>query len=924
MFNFIVTFTLVPLVTALGSLAYLTYCWYQAHNYTRERFAFGSAIFAVSSFITLFTFLPTLTSSVYQILSILILLTAYFVLFWSYKYWVGDISVLQHIRHQENLKDSPYLMLIDSLEFVKDAFREGKVTISKNNLTSFANDYRPLHWHLRVSELWNLKYPEYEFFENNWREKQKCWIVKRHQSVEYLVLVCLTADQNDHFLISDLVEYIEKQALIKSHVRIVIALEEAAGLVATKTPKVLSGYKVEYVTETQLLDDLVNFDSYIKYIRRTVSEKFTGLGLSLEQMYTVSDFKFTSDVRQPDVEAFILEWLSENSSRHLAILGEYGYGKTVLVQMLAYSLLQAYQQDKSVRIPIIIELRGKSPRNLSPEETFGTWKQGFGINPRAMMQLALAGRLLIIFDGFDEVDLAINKEIRLQHFKSLWLFAHDKAKVLFTGRTHLFFDINDLQRTQSFGLLSKTIPYCEMAYLQQFNIEQIKVCLRNLITLQINTREEILELAKTNSRFFEMVSRPAILRMIASIWKNLPQHKDKINSAYIIDLLIDKTIGLQLISESSQNNNDPVSLNSAERKYFLQGIAVYMAAKGLPNQITRHDLEQAIHKLVQFMPEKAIYSMLFNFELDQYRSLKSRLNFKQHPSKAIEYILTDIQADSLFVPDLTKPNSFKFAHKLFMELLAAKTYADWFMRAKLSKNKKRFANALKQAFKLTKADIVQSKEMRAFFIERLVLYFQGADASKHKAVSKTLLKKFIRPFYWVQKPFLWMASNFEERFNTYKTSSGLQQFLLPIASIFSELVLVVVAGGVIYKLIGIIPALFIVAGVILSIILGIGTLTGITLLSIILITIGGGWFSFEQLGILGLLLFFILQIVSLLRGFEVGSLWSRKNRLSDSLWANYALWYETCTALGIDRDTMAKVVGNRAMILFEDPPEKKD
>jgi hypothetical protein len=31
-----------------------------------------------------------------------------------------------------------------------------------------------------------------------------------------------------------------------------------------------------------------------------------------------------------------------------------------------------------------------------------------------------------------------------------------------------------------------------------------------------------------------------------------------------------------------------------------------------------------------------------------------------------------------------------------------------------------------------------------------------------------------------------------------------------------------------------------------------------------------------------------------------------------------------CTALGIDRDTMAKIVGKRAMILFEDPPEKKD
>jgi hypothetical protein len=106
--------------------------------------------------------------------------------------------------------------------------------------------------------------------------------------------------------------------------------------------------------------------------------------------------------------------------------------------------------------------------------------------------------------------------------------------------------------------------------------------------------------------------------------------------------------------------------------------------------------------------------------------------------------------------------------------------------------------------------------------------------------------------------------------------------------------------------------------------LGIGTLTGMILFYIGLIIMGGGWLSFKQLGIFGLLLFFVLQIVSLLRGFEVGLFWGRKSQQLNSLWANYALWYETCTALGIDRDTMAKVVGKRAMILFEDPPEKEE
>ena len=58
----------------------------------------------------------------------------------------------------------------------------------------------------------------------------------------------------------------------------------------------------------------------------------------------------------------------------IALLGEYGQGKSTVSLMLSYHLMQQIQAgSRSARIPILLELRGKSPRTLREDELLSTW-----------------------------------------------------------------------------------------------------------------------------------------------------------------------------------------------------------------------------------------------------------------------------------------------------------------------------------------------------------------------------------------------------------------------------------------------------------------------------------------------------------------------------------------------------------------------
>ena len=109
--------------------------------------------------------------------------------------------------------------------------------------------------------------------------------------------------------------------------------------------------------------------------------------------YTPSHFRLGKDARPETetLEAFVFDWLRRPGRRQLALLGEYGQGKSTASLLISHQLIEQACRDATTRVPILIELRGKSLRSLTPEELLASWALHYSIAPQALLHLHMAG-----------------------------------------------------------------------------------------------------------------------------------------------------------------------------------------------------------------------------------------------------------------------------------------------------------------------------------------------------------------------------------------------------------------------------------------------------------------------------------------------------------------------------------------------------
>jgi hypothetical protein len=116
---------------------------------------------------------------------------------------------------------------------------------------------------------------------------------------------------------------------------------------------------------------------------------------------------------------------------------------------------------------------------------------------------------------------------------------------------------------------------------------------------------------------------------------------------------------------------DFMALTTSEREYFMQGVAAYMVANGLPNQIHISPLNQLIVDLIAGAPPSISAADALSGEV--LRPLRERIANSEY---GIEHVQTDVRACGLLVDDPAAPGTFRFGHKSFMEYIFAAVVAD--------------------------------------------------------------------------------------------------------------------------------------------------------------------------------------------------------------------------------------------------------
>jgi len=196
-----------------------------------------------------------------------------------------------------------------------------------------------------------------------------------------------------------------------------------------------TGGLVRTFTLGEFYRELINFEPYVcalvaGYEEDELSTYYVDLGCQ------GSD----GSVYKP-MDEYVDRWLDDPTRNHISILGDYGTGKTSFCCQYAAKLGRRWLADPDHhRIPILISLRDYAKAvNLKQLVTdFLVNRYGIQAGYEAFRRFNADGKLVLLFDGFDEMAQKVDYQTTVDNFEELARAVEARSKVLLTCRTPYF------------------------------------------------------------------------------------------------------------------------------------------------------------------------------------------------------------------------------------------------------------------------------------------------------------------------------------------------------------------------------------------------------------------------------------------------------------------------------------------------------
>ncbi|MBU4264153.1 MAG: DUF4062 domain-containing protein [Proteobacteria bacterium] len=253
------------------------------------------------------------------------------------------------------------------------------------------------------------------------------------------------------------------------------------------------------LTLDKLLDETIRFDEYLDQLEQEIhARKIDTLYIPMECRRHIGELNLHEidkehwALEEGGIDRYVDYWLQDASKEHLSVLGGFGSGKTWFVYHLAWLCLQEYREAKLKRrllprIPLVIPLLDFA-RAVTIESLFSEFffrKHNIGLpNYEAFQQLNRMGKLLLLFDGFDEMSARVDRQRMIDNFWELARVLVPGAKAILTCRTEHFPDARagrvllGAKLRDSVGTSSANAPQFEVVELEMFNERQIQQLLK--------------------------------------------------------------------------------------------------------------------------------------------------------------------------------------------------------------------------------------------------------------------------------------------------------------------------------------------------------------------------------------------------------------------------------------------------------------
>jgi WD40 repeat protein len=302
------------------------------------------------------------------------------------------------------------------------------------------------------------------------------------------------------------------------------------------------------LTFDELIDRDVNFTPYIQWLageieRLGIDKDYIQLDCSKPEKDSQGKYKTPNAgaAGAERIDEYMDEWLESAQKNHISVLGEFGTGKTWFAMHYAWVGIQAYLQAKTKRVkrprlPLLITLRDYA-KALNVDTVIAGFffvNHNIRLNADVFDRLNRMGKLLILFDGFDEMANKINSQDAIDNFWALADVIGENYKVILTCRTEHFPTTDKNQKIFAGGERASThakvaaAPKFEILNLHPLSIDQIQQVLSNR-----GATPESIDLILTNAELYDLVKRPMMADLVLAA---LPEISAGISTGQRIDL----------------------------------------------------------------------------------------------------------------------------------------------------------------------------------------------------------------------------------------------------------------------------------------------------------------------------------------------------------------------------------------------------
>lgn len=289
-----------------------------------------------------------------------------------------------------------------------------------------------------------------------------------------------------------------------------------------------------------------------------------------------------------------------NEPRLVALLGDFGMGKTVTCQLVTRRLLDEARQNPNTPVPIYLDLRKIRRPGEGDEITLeGMVEEMLRVtgqpSPAARDVVAFAREhgALIVFDGLDEITNKLPLEVGRRVYRELlsivptevWNDDADRRReknperrrgpsILISCRSQYFADISSERGFFCDSDRSGLDPRSDIAafVMLPFDGEQVRQYIRK--NLSGADGERALTLIEETYDLQALAARPILLRYIGEMVERLEQEKmagRPINIARLYDILVE-----QAFQRDEPKHVIPID----DKKLLLQALAVHLSRRG--------------------------------------------------------------------------------------------------------------------------------------------------------------------------------------------------------------------------------------------------------------------------------------------------------------------------------------------------------